>query len=106
MRTLHHAVKSPPIALKWNRNVPIRATPLAYARDILSLRASKFGGSMNTLFLKILANVQSLMNREDGQDLVEYALLVALVALVAVAGVNQVASAINTVFSSISTTLA
>jgi pilus assembly protein Flp/PilA len=61
---------------------------------------------MNTLFLKILTNVQSLMNREDGQDLVEYALLVALVALVAVAGVNQVASAVNSVFSSISTTLA
>jgi pilus assembly protein Flp/PilA len=61
---------------------------------------------MNTLLLKLLVNVQSLMNREDGQDLVEYGLLVALVALVAVAGVNQVASAVNTVFSSISTTLA
>ena len=61
---------------------------------------------MNSLFLKILAKSQSLMNREEGQDLVEYALLVALIALVAVAGVNSVASAVNTVFSSISTTLA
>ncbi|MGP8252650.1 MAG: Flp family type IVb pilin [Terracidiphilus sp.] len=61
---------------------------------------------MDALFLKTMAVAQSLMNREEGQDLVEYALLVALIALVAVAGVNQVASAVNTVFSSISTTLA
>jgi pilus assembly protein Flp/PilA len=61
---------------------------------------------MNTLFLKMLVKAQDLMNREEGQDLVEYALLVALIALVAVTGVKQVASAVNTVFSSISTTLA
>jgi pilus assembly protein Flp/PilA len=62
--------------------------------------------NMNTLFLKMLVKAQSLLNREEGQDLVEYALLVALIALVAVTGVKQVASAVNTVFSSISTTLA
>ncbi|MGP8252156.1 MAG: Flp family type IVb pilin [Terracidiphilus sp.] len=61
---------------------------------------------MSTLVLKMLVKAQSLINREEGQDLVEYALLVALIALVAVAGINQVASAVNTVFSSISTTLA
>jgi pilus assembly protein Flp/PilA len=61
---------------------------------------------MNTLFLKMLVKAQALLNREEGQDLVEYALLVALIALVAVTGVKQVASAVNTVFSSISTTLA
>jgi pilus assembly protein Flp/PilA len=61
---------------------------------------------MNTLFLKMLVKAQDLMSREEGQDLVEYALLVALISLVAVAGVNQVASAVNTVFASISTTLA
>jgi pilus assembly protein Flp/PilA len=61
---------------------------------------------MNTLFLKMLVKMQDLLNREEGQDLVEYALLIALIALVAVTGVKQVASAINTVFSSISTTLA
>jgi pilus assembly protein Flp/PilA len=77
------------------------------ANDILS-RLSKIprGLSMNALFLKMLIKAQALLNREEGQDLVEYALLVALIALVAVTGVKQVASAINTVFSSISTTLA
>lgn len=55
--------------------------------------------------LKMLVNVQNLMNGEEGQDLVEYAMAVALIALVCVAGVQQVATAVNTVFSSISTTL-
>ncbi len=61
---------------------------------------------MNTIILNLMVNAQNLMNREDGQDLVEYSLMVALVALVSVAGMNQVASAINTVFSTISATLA
>ncbi|HTW80401.1 MAG TPA: Flp family type IVb pilin [Terracidiphilus sp.] len=61
---------------------------------------------MVRLFLKMLINAQIMLNSEKGQDLAEYALLIAMVALVAVSGVQQVASAINTVFSSISTTLA
>jgi len=61
---------------------------------------------MNTLFLKMLVKAQDLLNREEGQDLVEYALLVALIALVAVTGVKAVATAVNTVFSNISATLA
>ncbi len=60
---------------------------------------------MNTLFLNALVKMQALMNREEGQDLVEYALLVSLVALAAITGVNSVATAINTVFTNISTSL-
>jgi pilus assembly protein Flp/PilA len=61
---------------------------------------------MNSLFLKLYAKTQDLMNREEGQDLVEYALLIALVALVCVSGVSSVATAINSVFSTISSSLA
>lgn len=61
---------------------------------------------MNTMFLKLYVKVQELASREDGQDLVEYALLVSLVALAAIAGVKNVATAINTVFTNISTSLA
>ena len=61
---------------------------------------------MNKLFLSVIVRLQTLICREDGQDLVEYALLVALIALAAVTGVKHVASAVNTVFSSVSTTLA
>jgi pilus assembly protein Flp/PilA len=60
---------------------------------------------MNLLFIKMYVRFQILLNREDGQDLVEYALLVALIALAAVSGVKEVASAVNTTFSKVSATL-
>ncbi len=61
---------------------------------------------MNNLFLNLYAKLQSLRTGEEGQDLVEYALLVCLIALVCISGVNNVASAVNTVFSNISSSLA
>ena len=61
---------------------------------------------MNDLFLKMYLKVRELMTHEEGQDLVEYALLITMVALAAVGGITKVSSAINTVFSKISTTLA
>jgi pilus assembly protein Flp/PilA len=61
---------------------------------------------MNNLFLALYVKMQSLMNREDGQDLVEYALLVCLIALAAITGVQNVASAVTKVFSNISSSLA
>jgi len=60
---------------------------------------------MNTMFIKLYLKLQDLMNREEGQDLVEYALLITLISLAAVTGMKSVASAINTVFTNISTTL-
>ena len=61
---------------------------------------------MNNLFLKLYVKFQDLTSGEEGQDLVEYALLVALIALACIVGVQNVATAINTVFSKISTSLA
>jgi pilus assembly protein Flp/PilA len=61
---------------------------------------------MNNLFLALYVKFQNLMTREEGQDLVEYALLVCLIALAAITGVNKVASAITLVFSNISASLA
>jgi pilus assembly protein Flp/PilA len=61
--------------------------------------------TMNSLFLAMYLKLQNLMNREEGQDLVEYALLVCLIALAAITGVKEVASAVTTVFTSISTSL-
>jgi pilus assembly protein Flp/PilA len=60
---------------------------------------------MRNLIEKLNLKLYALVNREDGQDLVEYSLVITLVALGCVAGVNNVASAINTVFSNISNTL-
>ena len=60
---------------------------------------------MNNLFLTLFVKLQNLMNREDGQDLVEYALLVCLIALAVIGGVKGVATAIGTVFTNISNSL-
>ena len=61
---------------------------------------------MSNTFMNLYVKFQGLKQDEQGQDLVEYALLVALIALVCVSGVNNVANAINTVFSAISSSLA
>jgi pilus assembly protein Flp/PilA len=61
---------------------------------------------MRNTLLNLYVKFQGMKNGEEGQDLVEYALLVALIALVCITGVNNVATAINKVFSSISSSLA
>ena len=60
---------------------------------------------MNTLLLKLYVKFQDLMNREDGQDLVEYALVIALVALAATAGMKTLATDISNAFTTIGTSL-
>jgi pilus assembly protein Flp/PilA len=57
------------------------------------------------LKLWMLSGMQLLIMREEGQDLVEYALMVALIALAAIAAMNTLAGAINTALVSIGTAL-
>jgi pilus assembly protein Flp/PilA len=49
--------------------------------------------------------MNNLINDESGQDLIEYALVAALVALGAIVGMKSLASGINSAFSSISTSM-
>ena len=49
--------------------------------------------------------MQRLVKREEGQDLVEYALIVALIAFAAVAAMQSLANDINLVYTSIGTAL-
>ena len=60
---------------------------------------------MNDLMLKMYVKMQALMAREEGQDLVEYALVVALIAFGAVAGMKTLSSEINNAFNTISSDL-
>jgi pilus assembly protein Flp/PilA len=60
---------------------------------------------MNDFILKIAAKIQSAMMSEEGQDLIEYALLVALIAFAATAGMKTLATDINTAFGTIGNTL-
>jgi pilus assembly protein Flp/PilA len=49
--------------------------------------------------------LKGLWVEQEGQDLTEYALLVVLIALAAIAGMNALASSINNVFSAAGTNL-
>lgn len=60
---------------------------------------------MNNAMLKLYIKMQSLMVREEGQDLVEYALIISLIAVVLVASLQALEGKISTVFSTIGTAL-
>jgi pilus assembly protein Flp/PilA len=55
--------------------------------------------------MKAVQFAQSFVRDEEGQDLLEYALLVALIALVAIAAVGLAGQAVNNIFSSIANAL-
>jgi len=54
---------------------------------------------------KLVAIVKNLKRNEEGQDLLEYALLVALIALVAITAVTSAGTAVSTIFGNIATAL-
>jgi pilus assembly protein Flp/PilA len=59
---------------------------------------------MKNTILKFYVKAQILKNvlkNEEGQDLVEYALVVALIAFAAIAGMGTLANDINTAFTNI-----
>ena len=60
-----------------------------------------------SLFRKLMVLVENVqrLKEESGQDLVEYALVVALVAFAATAGMSTLASGLNSAFSAIGATL-
>ena len=47
---------------------------------------------------QMMTTISRLVLRDDGQDLLEYGLLVALIALVAVVSITTLGTTINTVF--------
>jgi pilus assembly protein Flp/PilA len=51
------------------------------------------------------AALQRLLVREDGQDLVEYALLTALLAFACTAGMGTLANSISSAFNSVASAL-
>ena len=61
---------------------------------------------MNEMILKMFVKMQSVMAREEGQDLVEYALVVALIAFGAVTAMKGLSAELNAAFNQISSTLA
>jgi pilus assembly protein Flp/PilA len=63
---------------------------------------------MNKLSVKVMSRIQAMMmalSSDDGQDIVEYALVVALIAFAAVSSVNSLATSINDSFTKMDNSL-
>lgn len=56
---------------------------------------------MNKLMMLLYMKAQALLRRDEGQDLTEYALLLALIACVVVAAVTGLGTQIQTDFTTI-----
>jgi pilus assembly protein Flp/PilA len=54
---------------------------------------------------KLSIKIQNILKGEEGQDLIEYALVVALIAFAATVGMGTLASDINNAFTSIGSKL-
>ena len=79
-------------------------------RIFKNMRVGKFlfgpEENMNAMMLKLLVKARTLIASEDGQDLVEYALVVALVAFGSTASLKTLGTGLNHAFTNISSTLA
>jgi Flp pilus assembly pilin Flp len=60
---------------------------------------------MNNVLLTLYIGLQELAGREEGQDLVEYVLIVAVVAFGATAAMKALSAGLATAFSGISSKL-
>lgn len=60
---------------------------------------------LNDKMIELYVAAKCMFIREEGQDLIEYALLVALIAMAATVGMKALATDINTAFGNIGTTL-
>ena len=60
---------------------------------------------MKDKLLMLSIKLQTLLSNEEGQDLVEYALVVALIAFGAITAMKSLSTDINQVFSEIGATL-
>ena len=60
---------------------------------------------MNDLFLKLYVATRSRLASEDGQNMSEYALTVALIAFGVIAGESAIARGVNQTFIQIATTI-
>ena len=61
---------------------------------------------MNKIFATVYLRFQDLKRDEQGQDLIEYALMLSLISLSLISGISGIATAVNHVFSNISSSIA
>jgi Flp pilus assembly pilin Flp len=61
---------------------------------------------MNNKLATVYLRLHDLMRSEQGQDLVEYGLMLSLICLSLISGISGIATAVKSVFSNISSSLA
>jgi len=71
-----------------------------------SHRMTRCNASGEDSMSMLINYVKSFARNEEGQDLLEYALLVALIALVAITAVGLAGTSVSTIFNNIATQLA
>jgi pilus assembly protein Flp/PilA len=67
--------------------------------------ARRFTGARRGV-MNFINRLRAFARNEEGQDLIEYALLVGLISLVAVAAVTAAGGSVNTIFTNIAARLA
>jgi pilus assembly protein Flp/PilA len=98
---VRRCTRGTPVALSW---VVARSTQ--NAEIAFGTRHARLGRAEETnMMLSMIIRLQSIVRREEGQDLLEYALLVALIALVAVGAITLAGKNVNTIFGQIATAL-
>jgi pilus assembly protein Flp/PilA len=61
--------------------------------------------AMGSLFLKLYLKLQDLLSGDEGQDLIEYAMLITLIPLALLVACQGIAASIVGIFTNISTSL-
>lgn len=105
MRQLHE--RTLPRHPCWESIVGSLGSPLSLVNPKPTTTNLKGKGllTMRSLLLKLHFSVVRLLENEDAQDLIEYALVVALIAFGATASMRTLATKISTAFSSVGTSL-
>jgi pilus assembly protein Flp/PilA len=57
------------------------------------------------VMVNLLVRLRALMSNDEGQDLIEYALIAGLIALVAVVAIGDAGTQVNTIWENIVTAL-
>src|SRR5689334_22696819 len=68
--------------------------------------APMLGSTVGRIQMSLMNRVRQFVRGEEGQDLIEYALLVGLISLVAVAAITTSGTSVNDIFTAISGQLA
>jgi pilus assembly protein Flp/PilA len=93
------------VSLEWLSTCLRRVCP-AIGWDKTELPGEEYKMiQVNDTLLKLAIKIRNLIKDEEGQDLIEYALVVALIAFAATVGMKTLANDINLAFTNIGSTL-